>query len=187
MAINCKQCGGAGWVFDEYPRNTAQQGIACPTCHRDERAAHYKALAQRAVIDMEQIDFSAFHEWDGLLEIGRCVNTGDGCIERIDDDDDAADWAGAPFWSVYAHQKQGGVQCVADFHTEDKAVAFAAGLAVLREALKPREEAVTELIAATTELYECHNTHRHTTHCDVWDETDETDSARVEAALTRLR
>jgi hypothetical protein len=37
----------------------------------------------------------------------------------------------ADFWSVYCHQYEGGVQCIADFNTEEQANMFASLLRLI--------------------------------------------------------
>lgn len=89
------------------------------------------------VIITDSLYTNGFAEWDGLIEIGRCVEAGeDHSVIRIDDDDDQTDWKGVPFWTVYLHQQSGGVACLADFTTKESATAFAAGLSLCRKLLK---------------------------------------------------
>jgi hypothetical protein len=68
--------------------------------------------------------------WDGAIEVAKCVLTPDGPIRT--DDDEEATWLAAPYWSVFAHQSEGGTACIADVHTEAEAEAFAAGLLAAR-------------------------------------------------------
>jgi len=76
----------------------------------------------------------AIADWDGPVEVSKCVDVG-GYTERVEEDSDDQHWAGAPFWSVYLHQSVGGVDCIADFRTQAEAEAFAAGLVVYRDHL----------------------------------------------------
>lgn len=98
---------------------------------------HTEQAEQSRVLDAimpNSLDIHAFADWDGMIEVGRCVVIDDqGSVERIDEDDDERHWHGEPFWAVYLHQDAGGVACVADFGTEEAADAFAAGLIVSRE------------------------------------------------------
>ena len=77
-----------------------------------------------------------FTEWDGAIEVSQCVDTGNG-VERLDDSDSSEqDWVGPPFWTVYLHQREGGVAAVADFRTEAESAAFAAGIHTFRQWLQ---------------------------------------------------
>jgi hypothetical protein len=99
---------------------------------------HTKADEQRllesVLLDRAALCLAAFADWDGMIEIGRCVAVDDqGSIERTDDGTDESEWRGEPFWSVYLHQAAGGVACVGDFRNQLEATAFAAGLIAMRE------------------------------------------------------
>lgn len=58
------------------------------------------------------------------VEEGRDV-WGDLYCEAITPDEIGRDPTASYFWSVYLHQKRGGVECIADFHTVQEALAYA--------------------------------------------------------------
>lgn len=76
------------------------------------------------------VSFHPLADWDGGVEVSRCGYVDDDCVERIDSDD-LTGIIGEPFWSVYAHQSVGGVDCIADFASEGPARAFGARLETL--------------------------------------------------------
>jgi uncharacterized membrane protein len=91
-------------------------------------SAELKVLA--AVLIGEGVP-AALTGWDGAIEISECVDDG-GEVFRVEDDPEAAKGR-ETFWSVYAHQTEGGVDCIADLRTEKEAEAFAAGLLIARQ------------------------------------------------------
>lgn len=63
-------------------------------------------------------------QWDDIEVHGCAVVADDGSVETVDDDQ-------AEFWSVYLHDVNGGVQCIADLETSEQASAFANLLEVI--------------------------------------------------------
>lgn len=76
------------------------------------------------------VTFHPLADWDGGIEVSRCGYVDDDCVERIEGDD-LTGIIGEPFWSVYAHQSVGGVDCIADFMSEGPARGFASRLETL--------------------------------------------------------
>lgn len=66
--------------------------------------------------------FETIHNYDGL-ELSPVAEyedkQGDKFCERVDDPNEAQ------FWSVYGHLREGGVECLEDFYTEQEAAEFA--------------------------------------------------------------
>lgn len=89
---------------------------------------HETALLARVLSG--ELEPGYLQQWDGAIEIAKCVQTLDGPI-RVEDDEEAV-WLRAPYWSVFAHQSEGGTAKVADVRTEAEAEAFAAGLLAAR-------------------------------------------------------
>jgi hypothetical protein len=94
---------------------------------------HDTVLRGAGALNQGTLNTHALADWDGQVEISRCVDTREDGAVRIEDAEDEHSWLGAPYWSVYLHQHAGGVDGVADLRTQEQAEAFAAGLIVFRE------------------------------------------------------
>lgn len=111
-----------------------------------EKRLLYSTLLEKSLVT------EGFKDWDGMLEIARCVAVDEsGTVERLEPDDtDDAHWYGRPFWTVYLHQHIGGVRSVADVRTQEEANAFATALHVYNEHLQKTARGA----ATAMELYE---------------------------------
>ncbi len=91
----------------------------------------------RKVIDF--VPNGALTSWDDI-EVQPVKNLGDAC--------EVCDEHEADFWSVYLHQVQGGVQCIADLPSKELAEAFST---LLNNGSKSREQSKEYLITKEIE------------------------------------
>lgn len=107
----------------------------------------------------EKLILNYTHAFDGTwddLEVGKCREK-DGSTIRLDEDDDTEP---GDFWSVYAHQTDGGAMCIADFPTEKAANDFAETLRKAVRSFKDNsylalynhEDILNKIIIRITEL-----------------------------------
>lgn len=97
------------------------------------RVYHDTTLLVAGVLIQSTLNPHALADWDGQVEIRRCVDTlEDGTVHVDEGYEGDHTWLTPPFWTVYLHQNAGGVDGMADLYSQDQAEAFVAGLIVYR-------------------------------------------------------